>query len=115
MGLDQMKKWSEEFEEKFGHPEKTVLIMDRLKSHTNKEIQSVLEKKDVKCFFLPPQGAKFASVCDNPFFAVLKSRLQKMDTSTTDKKEKHSLSSVRNSQLRKSKNFIPIVDGNSNK
>ena len=86
MGIEQMSKWSQDFGTKFGHPEKTVLLMDRLKSHTNKKIQNELEEKNVKCFFFPPQSSKLASVCDNPFFSVLKARLQKKDTQTTEKK-----------------------------
>ena len=87
MGLEQMTQWSSEFSEKFGHPDGTILIMDRLRAHMNEGIKNSLGEKHVKCFYLPPQGAKLASVCDNPFFSVLKSRLEKMDTSTVEKKK----------------------------
>ena len=88
MGNEQMNQWSLEFGNKFGHPDKTVLLLDRLKSHENKTVQKTLESKNVKCFFFPPQGSKLASVCDNPFFSVLKARLRKKDLSTTEKKRK---------------------------
>ena len=55
MGLDQMKDWCNEFGEKFGNPEGTVLMLDRLRSHTNKDIQNILESHNVKCFHFPPQ------------------------------------------------------------
>ena len=87
MGNDQMVAWSKEFGNKFGHTGGTVLMMDRLRAHTNQKIQSTLEEKHVKCFYFPPQGAKLGSVCDNSFFSALKSRLKKMDTSTTEKKK----------------------------
>ena len=86
MGNEQMAAWTEDFGAKFGHPDKTVLLMDRLRSHQNKKIQNMMEEKKIKCFFFPPQGSKMASVCDNPFFGVLKARLQNKDTSTTEKK-----------------------------
>ena len=87
MGLEQMMEWTKDFEQKHEHPDGTVLMLDRLRSHTNKAIQSHLESHNIKCFHFPPQGGKYGSVCDNSFFAVLKSRLQKMDTSTTERKK----------------------------
>ena len=86
MGLEQMMEWSNDFAKNCEHPERTVLLMDRLRSHTNKSIQNNLESHHIKCFHFPPQGGKLGSVCDNSFFAVLKARLQKMNTSTTEKK-----------------------------
>ena len=68
MGFDQMNEWSKEFANKYGDPNGTVLIMDRLRVHMNPKIKNNLEEKHVKCFYLPPQGAKLASVCDNSFF-----------------------------------------------
>ena len=85
MGTEQMIQWSLDFGNRFGHPNNTVLLMDRLKSHTNKTMLKTLKSKNV-CFFFPPQGSKLASVCDNPFFSVLKARLCKKDLSTTEKK-----------------------------
>ncbi|KAH0791914.1 IS630 family transposase [Histomonas meleagridis] len=88
MGFDQMNQWSEEFANKYGNPSGTVLIMDRLRVHMNSKIKKNLEEKHVECFYLPPQNAKLASVCDDSFFSVLKSRISKMDTTTTEKKKK---------------------------
>ena len=86
MGIDQMKAWCNEFGKKIRNPEGIVLMVDRIRSHTNKDIQNILESHNVKCFHFPSQGGKLGSVCDNSFFAVLKSRMQKMNISTTEKK-----------------------------
>ena len=68
------------------NPEGTVIMIDRLRSHTNKDIQNILESHNVKCFHLHPQGEKLGSVCDNSFFIVLKSRMQKINTLIAEKK-----------------------------
>ena len=87
MGMEQMDHWVSHFGTNHQAPH-SVLLMDRLKCHTNKNIVNRLESEfNVKVFHFPPQGAKLASVCDNSFFSVLKSRMAKRDTSTSEKKE----------------------------
>ena len=89
MGLSQMDQWVTHFGSTHSEAEKSVLLMDRLKSHTNQKIVSRLENEyNIKVFHFPPQGAKYASVCDNSFFSTLKNRMSKKDTSTTEVKEK---------------------------
>lgn len=87
MGIEQMKGWVEDFGQKVSNNEKTILLCDRLAAHCNKEIVQKMENEhNIKVFHFPPQGAKISSVCDNSLFSVVKSRMTKSDTSSTDKK-----------------------------
>ena len=88
MGLSQMEEWVTHFGSTHGGSQKGVLLMDRLRSHTNQKIVQRLENDyNMKVFHFPPQGANYASVCDNSFFSTLKNRMAKKDTSTSENKE----------------------------
>lgn len=88
MGMVQMRRWVKEFGTTHYNEKGSVLLMDRLKAHENKQvIQELEDTYKFKVFLFPPQGARYASVCDNSFFHSLKARMRKMDTSTSVKKE----------------------------
>jgi hypothetical protein len=85
VGLTQMNEWVDEDIEENDHP--SILIMDQLASHKNKEINKKLKSKNWKRELIPPQGGKYCSPLDNSFFSVAKARLRRKDTSTTQLKK----------------------------
>jgi hypothetical protein len=87
MGTKQMLEWSAAFAERHADQGDSVLILDRLGCHRNRQVLKTLEDGHLHRFLLPPQAAKLVSPCDNSFFASLKARLREMDTSTPEAKE----------------------------
>jgi hypothetical protein len=87
MRTDQMKQWTQGFVERHEEDSASLLLLDRLGDHRDREVLKTLEEVNVDSFRMPHQTAKLISPCDNSFFASLKSRLPKLDTSTTEAKK----------------------------
>ena len=88
INVELMKKFAQNFGENFGRKEKEVILMyDNLRAHLNPEVQDIFVSFKIKTFPIPPQSAKYLSVCDNSFFHSLKEGMRKEDTTTTEKKQ----------------------------
>jgi transposase len=80
MGTQEMLEWSKGFAERHQADGESVLILDRLGSHRNKQVHGVLEEGGVKTFLLPPQASKLISPCENTFFSSFKARMRRTGT-----------------------------------
>jgi hypothetical protein len=61
-------------------PKGSVLLIDRISSHTNKQILDELKKNGITVLLLPPKGSLLLSPLDNGFFGIFKRKLsQEMD------------------------------------
>jgi hypothetical protein len=58
MGTPQMKSWTQCFLGRHREDEPSVLIMDRLECHQNREVLAQLQAGKIESFLLPPQAAK---------------------------------------------------------
>jgi hypothetical protein len=56
-------------------PKGSVLLMDRLSSHINKQILDELKKNGITVLLLPPKGSLLLSPLNNGFFVIFKRRL----------------------------------------
>ena len=87
VGKVQMMSWAEDFGMRKGSPDfQSVIVMDALSAHKGVDVHKKMREYKIEPFILPPQTARFISVCDNPFFSSLKARMTKMDTSTRELK-----------------------------
>ena len=82
-----MKVWADSLDSNVEEP--TRLLMDRLSSHTSREVRNYIEAKrckdgrqKFKVMLLPPKGAFLVSPLDNGFFSYWKSKFYKFDRST---------------------------------
>ena len=66
LGLAQMLEWVESYKGDF--PADSCLIMDRLASHLNEEVQEGLKEAGIQPLYLPTKGALLLSPLDNGFF-----------------------------------------------
>ena len=87
MNTEIMKNWAKLFRDNFKEQGELVLIFDNLRAHLNVDVRNLFTELNITTFTLPPQSAKYCSVCDNSFFASLKARMRKMNTETTERKE----------------------------
>jgi hypothetical protein len=87
MGTDQMKQWTQGFVERHEEDGASVLTLDRLGYHRNREVLKTLEEANIHPFLMLSQTAKLISPCTTSFFASLKARLWKLDRSITEAKK----------------------------
>lgn len=87
MNNAKMKEYGDHLNKFIDRP--TVLIMDRLASHTSKEVRQYLEafvcsdgSQKFETLLLPPKTAFLISPCDMGFFAMWKSEYYKYNRST---------------------------------
>jgi hypothetical protein len=81
-----MNNWTQCLLERHREDGPSVLIMDRLGCHQNREVLAQLRDGEMELFLLPPQAAMLIFPCDNSFFASLKAQLRTMNTSTAEDK-----------------------------
>lgn len=91
MTITEMKKYADHIEKYTDEP--TLLAMDRLSSHTSKEVRDYFESKKCtdgrqkfKILLLPPKGAFLISPLDFGFFGYWKGLYYKFDRSTPELK-----------------------------